>query len=210
MIGSISKQRKPPHESCYECGAPCQHIAYECARPFILVLGSASAPTAYGPHSVVSLCGPCCSDQTHAPSIGLYCQCVHMLLPMSSDTLKALTYDLLAFGSSVPVIRVTGVWSAIQDRHSHRWLVASIFGAGEIARWNQCIAHIIGIPFLLNFPIPQSDRPHSAPLAPNPVLSSSCMLLVCLITLACMRVSEACRLQFCDSATSASTSSPSW
>ena len=115
---------------------------------------------------------------------------------MSSDTLKALTYDLLAFGCSVPVI--TAVSGAIQDRHRDRGLVAPIFGAGEFARWKRCIAHIISTPVLLKFPIHKAIV--RALLLWSPTLRGAHRdrLLVCLMTLACMRVSEACRLQFCD------------
>jgi hypothetical protein len=54
---------------------------------------------------------------------------------MSTDTLKALTYDLLSFGSSVPVL--TAIWAAIQDRHNDLQLPTPIVGLGEFARWKR-------------------------------------------------------------------------
>jgi hypothetical protein len=52
---------------------------------------------------------------------------------MSTDTLKALTNDLLSFGSSVPVL--TAVWAAIQDRYNDLQLPLPIVGVCEFARW---------------------------------------------------------------------------
>jgi hypothetical protein len=123
-------------------------------------------------------------------------RCVDKILPMSTNTLKAYTYDLIGFGSSVSVI--TACWNAVQDRHSDAQMQPPIFGQGEYSRWQKCISHIMGTPFSLKLPIHKSLVHSLLSWRPGHPGQHRDRLIVCLMTIACMRVGEIARLQVCD------------
>ena len=73
------------------------------------------------------------------------------LLPMSKDTIKALTQELLMVGCAAGTIR--NVWSSIADRH-RRFGLPFPFGApGEFSRMCKAVAAVVGTPSRIIFPI---------------------------------------------------------
>jgi len=121
---------------------------------------------------------------------------VHLLLPMSIDTLKALTYDLISFGCSCSVVRAC--WCAIQSRHRSFDYKPPILGSGEFSAWENCIKSALGSPARIRLPVPKSIV--HALLAWRPLTPGQhCdRLLTALATIICCRPSEVAQLQSCD------------
>jgi len=119
-----------------------------------------------------------------------------LLLPMSIDTLKALSWDLIAFGASCS--QIVAVWSAIQSRHRWYSLPEPIYGRGEFSAWVRSIGTITGRPIKLKFPIHQAVVRWLLRWRPASVAVNRDRILTALATVACMRVSEVARLQSCD------------
>jgi hypothetical protein len=76
---------------------------------------------------------------------------VGLILPMSTNTLKALSWELLCMGTPRSVI--SSIWSAIQNRHRTAGLIAPISGFGEFSAWTRCLASLVGKPSALLFPV---------------------------------------------------------
>ena len=76
---------------------------------------------------------------------------VRLLLQMSTDTLKALTWDLITHAASACLIEA--VWHAIQARHRQYHLKPSIDGRGGLTAWRRSIASVTGRPLSLKLPI---------------------------------------------------------
>ena len=119
-----------------------------------------------------------------------------LLLPMSVDTLKALSWDLIAFGASCS--QILAVWSAIQSRHRWYSLPEPIHGRGEFSAWARSIGTITGRPMKLKFPIHKAVVQWLLRWRPTRVAVNRDRILTALATIACMRVSEVARLQSCD------------
>ena len=79
---------------------------------------------------------------------------VHHILPMSLDTLKAFTFDLVSFGCTSAVIK--SCWAAIQIRHKEFEYTPPIHGSGQYSAWERCIASALGAPARIRFPVPKS------------------------------------------------------
>ena len=90
---------------------------------------------------------------------------VHFLVPMSLDTLnlslKAFTFDLVAFGCTSAVIKYIGLPTRFQNRHKDFDYTLPIYGSGQYSAWERCIASA-------RFPVPKTIvhslllwRPHS-------------------------------------------------
>ena len=79
---------------------------------------------------------------------------VHHILPMSLDTLKAFTFDLVSFGCTSAVIK--SCWAAIQIRHKEFEYTPPIHGPGQYSAWERCIASALGAPARIRFPVPKS------------------------------------------------------
>ena len=73
------------------------------------------------------------------------------LLPMSKDTIKALTQELLMVGCAAGTIR--NVWSSIADRHRRFGLPFPFSAPGEFSRMCKAVAAVVGTPSLIIFPI---------------------------------------------------------
>ena len=121
---------------------------------------------------------------------------IELILPMSTDTLKALTWDLLSFRMSRS--QISAVWCAVQARHRAYALTPPIHGQGEYTVWERMLGSIMGRPMRLKFPIHKAVvaallRQRTASVAQN-----RDRLLTALATIACLRVSEVARLQACD------------
>ena len=80
---------------------------------------------------------------------------VHFLVPMSLDTLnlslKAFTFDLVAFGCTSAVIK--SCWSAIQNRHKKFKYIHPIYASGQYSAWERCIASAMGALNRIRFPV---------------------------------------------------------
>lgn len=73
------------------------------------------------------------------------------LLPMSKDTIKALTQELLMVGCAAGTIR--NVWSSIADRHRRFGLPFPFSAPGEFSRMCKAVAAVVGTPSRIIFPI---------------------------------------------------------
>ena len=83
---------------------------------------------------------------------------VHHILPMSLDTLKAFTFDLVSFGCTSAVIK--SCWAAIQNRHKEFEYTPPIHGSGQYSAWERCIASALGAPARIRFPVPSTCNDH--------------------------------------------------
>ena len=121
---------------------------------------------------------------------------VHAILPMHTDLLKALTWELLCMGTSRAVI--TAIWAAIQNRHRAAGMIPPIHGFGEFAAWTRCISTLMGRPSALRFPIHRVLVAALLRLRPEGLRDTRDRLLIALATICCLRVAEAAALQICD------------
>ena len=123
-------------------------------------------------------------------------QATALIMPMHVDTLKALTWDLITFGSSRS--QLAAVWAAVQARHRSFALPAPIQGPGEFSAWLRSIGCIMGRPLKLKFPVHKGVVRWLLRWRPDSVAANRDRLLTALATIACLRVSEVARLQSCD------------
>lgn len=121
---------------------------------------------------------------------------VHCILPMDTDILKGLTWELLCMGTSRAVI--TAIWSAIQNRHRVAGLKPPIHGAGEFSAWTRCLASLVGRPTALLFPVHRLIIAALLRARPCLLRDQRDRLMVCLATICCLRVAELAALQVCD------------
>jgi hypothetical protein len=76
---------------------------------------------------------------------------VKLPLPMSQDTLKAITQECLMIGMSAGTIR--SLWSAIEDRHRQFGYTPPLaIRGGDFARYSRAVASVKGMPSRLIFP----------------------------------------------------------
>ena len=120
----------------------------------------------------------------------------HLLLPMTRNTLKALTWDLVSFATSRSLIST--VWAAVQARHRLFGYNPPLDRRGEFAAWERSISCIMGRPLSLKLPIHKTVIAWLLRWRPPGVADNRRRLMAALATLACLRVSELCRLQVCD------------
>jgi hypothetical protein len=122
------------------------------------------------------------------------------LSPMSQETLKAITEDMLMVGCAAGTIR--NLWSAIEDRHS-------IFGytpplalrGGDFSRYSKAVASVKGMPSRLIFPsflIGVHHIQQLLELVGLTIAQRRDMLMCVLGTVLCLRVNEVDQLQICD------------
>ena len=118
------------------------------------------------------------------------------ILPMPTDILKAITWELLCMGTPRSVI--TAIWAAVQNRHRVAGLLPPILGFGEFSAWTRCLSSILGRPSALRFPIHRTLVATLLRLRPTSLRDNRDRLLVALATICCLRVSEVALLQICD------------
>ena len=121
---------------------------------------------------------------------------VHLVLPMHTDTLKALTWELLCLGTPRSVI--TAIWAAIQHRHKSAHLPPPIYGFGEFSAWTRCLARLVGRPSALLFPVHRLLVAAMLCMRPDADRDNRDRLMVALATICCLRVAELVALQLCD------------
>jgi hypothetical protein len=118
------------------------------------------------------------------------------ILPMSTDTLKALTWELLCMGTPRSVI--TAIWAAVQHRHKVSGLLPPITGFGEFSAWTRCLAGLVGRPTALLFPVHRLLVAAMLRWRPDLARDNRDRLMVALATICCLRVAELVALQLCD------------
>ena len=72
------------------------------------------------------------------------------VLPMSLETLKALTWDLVCF--AVPTSQVELVWKAVQARHRQFHLPPPMCEGNQFSSWAKMLGAIRGRPVALKLP----------------------------------------------------------
>jgi len=118
------------------------------------------------------------------------------ILPMSLETLKALTWDMVCF--AVPSSQVEMVWRAVQARHRQYQLRPPLHEANEYASWAKMLGSIRGRPLKLKYPIQKGTVRWLLAWRPDTLAAHRARLLTTVATLACLRVNEVALLQVCD------------
>ena len=124
---------------------------------------------------------------------------VELLLPMSLDTLKALSWQLVTLRCSPALMQ--NIWGTIAQRHHAFDLVPPLSRPGEYGRWLHAVSVSPGRPRLLKFPIQREHivRLLSLPgLRDLPFVQQRNILATIVSTICCTRVSEVAALQACD------------
>ena len=124
---------------------------------------------------------------------------VKLLLPMSTDTLKVLIWDLITHAASASLIEA--VWHAIQARHRQYYLTPPIDGRGGA----DCLEALDSLGHRpASFP-QAADTPYSCCPATRLETDSATQvawnlarLATALTTIAFLRISEVAHLQVCD------------
>jgi hypothetical protein len=125
------------------------------------------------------------------------------ILPMPTDILKAITWELLCMGTPRSVI--TAIWASIQNRHRVAGLHPPIYGFGEFSAWTRCLSSLLGRPSALRFPIHRSLVALLLRLRPASLRDNRDRLMVALATIA---ASASPNSRPCRSAMSGSTFTP--
>ena len=121
---------------------------------------------------------------------------VHAILPMSLETLKALTWDLVCF--AVPSSQVELVWKAVQARHRLFQLRVPLCETNQYSSWVRMLGSVRGRPTSLKLPIQKETVRWLLAWRPSTLAAHRARLLTVVATLACLRVSEVAQLQVCD------------
>jgi len=122
---------------------------------------------------------------------------VKSLLPMTQETLKAITQEMLMVGCAAGTIR--NLWAAIEDRHR-------VFGyapplalrGGDFSRFSKAVASVKGMPSRLIFPIGTHHIQSMLELVGLTIAQRRDTLMCVLGTVMCLRVNEVDQLQICD------------
>lgn len=128
-------------------------------------------------------------------TFGLSHNDVGSVLPMSLETLKALTTELLIAGMSVNSIK--NMWSAIEDRHRRWGFPPPLATDGLFKRWIKALGSIKGAPGKLIFPMGPHQVQALLRMTGLTVLETRNVLAVCLGTVCCGRAGEVASLQAC-------------
>ncbi len=122
---------------------------------------------------------------------------VIVLLPMSQDTLQAITQEMLMIGCSAGITR--NLWSAIEERHStYGYNPPLAMRMWDFPRYSKAVASVKGLPSRLLFPIGVHHIHLMLQADSQPLAQLRNTMLTVLETVTCMRVSEVAQLQLCD------------
>ena len=122
---------------------------------------------------------------------------VDSLLPMSQDTLKAITREALMVGLSAGTIR--NLWSAIENRHRLFGYEAPLaMRGGDFTRFSKAVASAKGMPSRLLFPIGVHHINQLLELGGLTLTQTRNLMMTIVGTVMCMRVNEIDQLQICD------------
>jgi hypothetical protein len=118
------------------------------------------------------------------------------LLPMSKETLTALTQEMLMVGCAAGTIK--NLWSSIEDRHRRFGLAMPLGGVGEFKRLYKAVAAVKGTPSRIMFSIGVHHVKRLLELVGLTECQERDVLVTVLGTVVCMRVAELSFLQVCD------------
>ena len=121
---------------------------------------------------------------------------VERLLPMSMDTLKAITQELLMMGCATGTIR--NVWSAIEDRSRRFGYSLPLRIEGDFSRMARAVGSVRGQPSRLIFPIGTHHVRDLLELAGLTLTQRRDVFITVVGTTACLRVGEVSNIQICD------------
>ena len=121
---------------------------------------------------------------------------VDKLLPMSLDTLKAITQELLMVGCATGTIR--NVWSAIEDRSRRFGYPLPLGIEGDFSRMARAVGSVRGEPSRLIFPIGVHHVRDLLGLAGLTLTQRRDVFITVVGTTACLRVGEVSNVQICD------------
>ena len=113
---------------------------------------------------------------------------VELILPMTLDTLKALTWDMVCF--AVPSSQIELVWRAVQARHRQFQLRQPLFEMNQYSSWVKMIGSVRGRPLNLKYPIQKHTVRWLLAWRPESLVAHRARLLTVVATLACLRVNE--------------------
>ena len=119
-----------------------------------------------------------------------------LLVLMTADTLKALTWDVLCAGASRSYLHA--LWSAVQARHRYYGQAPPITGRGEFQAWSRAISCVMGRLLSLKLPIHKSIVALLLVCRPTTLGDNCDRLITALASLACLRVLETAAPQVCD------------
>ena len=124
---------------------------------------------------------------------------VERLLPMSLDTLYALSWQLITLQCTAS--HMEQIWGAIAARHAEARATSPLAGKGEFSKWKKSLSVMQGRPAPLKFPI---RKEHLWKMLTLPGLASASfviqrnVLAAALTVVCCARVSEMAEIQACD------------
>ena len=127
---------------------------------------------------------------------GIAHECVELLMPMTKQTLEALTQELLMVGCAAGTIRNT--WSSIEDRHRRFGLELPLGGFGDFRRMSKAVAAVRGTPSRIIFPIGSHHLQRMLELVGLTAGQEQEILMCCTGTALNCRVGEITFLQICD------------
>ena len=120
---------------------------------------------------------------------------VGSMLPMSQDTLKSLTTELLLAGTSVNSIK--NLWSAIESRHRNWGYQPPLASDGLFKRWIKALGSIKGAPGKLIFPLGPHQIQALLRMTGLTTLQTRNVLAVSMGTVCCGRAGEVAAIQTC-------------
>ena len=127
---------------------------------------------------------------------GIAHESVHLLLPMTQATVKALTQELLMVGCAAGTIKTC--WCSIEDRHRRFGHFLPLGKAGDFGRLYKAVCAVRRTPSKLNFPVGVHHLKQLLSLQGLKPAQHRDVLICATGTLLSCRVVEVSMLQICD------------
>ena len=118
------------------------------------------------------------------------------VLPMSLDTLKALTWDMMSAECNKGQIQ--DVWDAVQTRHKMLGLIPPVVGQGAYSAWMKSFSTLLVAPAPMSFPVQKEHIRRLLALHVTSLAVWRDLLITVVATLCCLRPGEVAALQVCD------------
>lgn len=122
--------------------------------------------------------------------------CTGSVLPMSLETCKAMSYELILLGCSAS--HVADVWSAVADRHFRAGVPGPLAAAGTRGAMLKAIASLQGHRLPLKLPISADMLKAILGAEARTLMEMRDKILAGVATTCCLRPSEVVALQVCD------------
>jgi hypothetical protein len=123
-------------------------------------------------------------------------KCMARLLPMTEQTLMALSWDLINLHCAAG--QVSDVWSAVQARHLELRLVPPLTGKGTFSRFRKGVASLTGQPYRLSYPVLKENIHALLLLDVDSPVQLRNLLLTAVSTVCAIRPAETRKLRACD------------